>query len=473
MTVPTPSVSRWRPAATGIAVLVLLAGCAPHQDKLQAVKSSGELVVLTRNNPTSYYQGPQGPAGIEYDMAKAFADYLGVRLRIKVIDNAHDIVERIAAGKGDVAAAGLAITADRLSKVRFAPPYQQIWQQVVYRLGTRRPKGIRDLAGRELEVPEGSSYVEFLRDLKQVNPAIHWTEASNTQVEGLLHRVDRGQLQLTLADSNVVAMDRQYYPDLGVAFSLPQPRFLAWAFPRSQDRSLYDAAVEFFQDLKRSGELDDLLERYYAPVQKIDPFNLVAFISRISNTLPLYQPLFEQAGLKYNLDWRLLAAMGYQESLWQPDAESATGVQGLMMLTNDTSSYVGIRNRLDPEQSVIGGAKYFRDIMDRLPPDVLQPDRTWMALAAYNMGLNHLQDAQRLTAEQGGNPDLWRDVVKRLPLLTEPNWYDHLTYGYAPGYQAVQYVNRIRTYYNVLTKIEQDSKMESESMLLKLKAPAI
>jgi len=462
-----------RSAACVLLISSFLASCAPAQDKLHAVKSSGELVVLTRNSPTTYYEGPNGATGIEYDMAKAFADYLGVRLRIKVLPSSHDIIQDISHDEGDVAAAGLAITAQRLDKVRFAPPYQQIWQQVVYRTGTPEPHDISGLIGGKLEVVGSSSYTELLSSLASSYPGLRWTTSTDTEVEGLLHQVHAGTLQFTIADSNIVAMDRQYYPNLGVAFDLEKPQFLAWAFPRSTDRSLYNAAVHFFHDLKRSGELTDLIERYYAPVQRINTFNLATYIDRIQDTLPLYELLFQRAGLKYNLDWRLLASMGYQESLWQPNAVSPTGVRGLMMLTNDTSLFVGIHDRLNPQQSISGGAKYFRSVMDRLSPNIFQPDRTWMALAAYNVGLNHLEDARRITAEQGGNPDLWKDVVKRLPLLAEPRWYSKTKYGYAPGYQAVQYVNRIRTYYNVLTKIEHDSKVESQSMLLKLKAPAI
>ena len=461
------------PLTSALIATLLLSGCATHQNRLAAVKASGELVVVTRNSPTTYYEGPDGPAGIEYDMAKAFADYLGVQLHIKVLPTAHDVVQRIAAGKGDFAAAGLTITAARLQHVRFTPPYQQIWQQVVYRVGSGRPQGVEGLLGQQLEVVGDSSYDDLLLRLKARYPTLTWTDSHHTEAEGLLHRVHTGRLRFTIADSNVIAMDRQYYPDLGIAFNFPSPRLLAWAFPKGHDRSLYNAAVTFFKDLRKSGELEDLIQRYYAPVQRINPFNLAVFISRISDTLPLYEPMFQRAGLRYSVDWRLLAAMGYQESLWHPNAESPTGVQGLMMLTNDTSSYVGIRDRLDPAESVDGGAKYLRDIMNRLDPRILQPDRTWMALAAYNMGIHHLNDARRLTARQGGNPYLWKDVVLRLPMLAQPRYYTALQYGYAPGYQAVQYVNRIRTYYNILTKIEQDSKIESESMLLKLKAPAI
>lgn len=471
----SPLSLRGRQSVAGIilAASALLSACAPLQSKLSSVKTSDELVVLTRNSPTTYYQGPSGPEGIEYDMAQAFADYLGVRLRIKVLPNAHDIIQALKDGKGDVAAAGLTVTAHRMGEVWFTPPYQRIWQQVVYRTGETPPGGLSALSGRGLEVVRDSSYAELLSQMAQQDPGLKWKTAADAGVDALLHRVHDGHLALTIADSNIVAINRQYYPNLAVAFNLPAPRFLAWAFPKGPDRSLYKAAVKFFHVLRSSGQLADLKERYYAPVQRINTFNIETYIHRIRSRLPLYQPLFEQAGLKYNVDWRLLAAMGYQESWWQADATSPTGVRGLMMLTNDTSAYIGIQDRLDPGQSIEGGAKYLRYVMNRLSPDIIQPDRTWMALAAYNMGLNHLEDARRLTAMQRGNPNLWIDVVKRLPLLAEPRWYSQLQYGYAPGYQAVRYVNRIRTYYNVLAKIEHDSKIESEAMLIKLKAPAI
>jgi len=452
----------------------LLSGCSPFgESKLAAVKRAGELVVLTRNSPTTYYEGPDGPAGIEYDLAKAFADYLGVSLRMEVPDQFRDIIPMIVNNQADLAAAGLSITPARLKIVRFTPPYQQVREQVIYRAGTKAPKNIEELQGHPIDVVAGTSYVENLAQLKLLYPGLQWTAVDNTETEDLLLHVREGKAQFTIADSNIVALSRQFYPELQVAFDLQQPEELAWAFPLSQDNSLYNEAVKFINDMRRSGELDHLIERYYGAANRFNPINMAAYIQKIKDELPTYEPLFEAAATKYNLDWRLLAAMAYQESFWDPRAVSPTGVRGIMMLTQTTADHMEVADRLNPADSIAGGAQYIRHLIGRLPARIQEPDRTWMALAAYNVGINHLEDARIITQRQGGNPDAWNDVRKRLPLLAKYFWYSKTKHGYARGYEPVEYVNRIRTYYDVLVKMDRERRAGHHNDALQLKAPAI
>ena len=160
-----------------------------------------------------------------------------------------------------------------------------------------------------------------------------------------------------------------------------------------------------------------------------------------------------RAGIKYAVDWRLLAAIGYQESHWQPRAISSTGVRGLMMLTLRTAKEVNIKNRLDPVSSIRGGAEYFVKQWHRLPEDIVEPDRSWFALAAYNVGFSHLKDAWQITQWQGNDPTQWVNVSKSLPLLANKQWYPHLSHGYARGWEPVIYVNNIRSYHEILIGI--------------------
>jgi len=159
--------------------------------------------------------------------------------------------------------------------------------------------------------------------------------------------------------------------------------------------------------------------------------------------------MFKAAAKKYHIDWRLLAAIGYQESHWNPKAISPTGVRGIMMLTRKTATELGV-NRLDPASSIEGGAKYYSQILNKMNPDIPQPDRSWLAMAAYNIGYYHLQDARRITRLRKQNPNYWLDVKKSLPLLTQKKWYSKTRYGYARGYEPVQYVENIRSYYDIL-----------------------
>ena len=450
----------------------LLNGCSRGTNALAEVKRRGELVVLTRNSPTTYYEGPMGLAGIEYDMAKAFADELGVTLKMKVIANSAEIVPLISQGKADFAAAGLVVTEDRLKLVRFAPEYQEIVPQVVYRLGTKRPTTVKDLVGRQIEIAAHSSHAERLRQLQATQADLEWREMRNTEVEELLLSVWEGLLEFTVADSNILALNRQYYPELQAAFAIDKPQKLAWAFPPGEDMSLFNAAVAFMKRLRKH-ELGVLIERYYGPSNRFNYINTAHYLARIRDKLPTYRVLFERAGVRYNLDWRLLAAIGYQESYWDPAAVSPTGVQGIMQLTMNTSSDLGVTDRRSPEQSIDGGARYLRAMIDRMPPRVLQPDRTWMALAAYNVGLSHLEDARIITQQQGGDPNKWHDLEKYLPLLAKEEWYSKTKYGYARGYEPVQYVHRIRSYYDILVKIDESERVKEDPIILQLKAPAI
>lgn len=472
--------TRWRDgiAALGFplaAVLfsALLLACTFHEtDKLAKVKASGELVVLTRRSPSTYLETPEGPTGFEYDLAKAFADSLGVQLKLVVEDRYANVLPKFEEGGADIAAAGIAVTDDLRDRFLFTPPYQQIRQQVVFRSGAPPLMTIQDLVGRQIEVHSGTQHAVRLRELQETHRALLWTEVEDKDAEELLQLVWQGLLEVTVANSHIIALNRQFFPELQVAFDLSPPQSLAWAFPVSQDRSLYEAAVRFLERYRTSGELARLLDRYYGPASRANFINLTVYHARIDTRLPTYRNLFELAGRQVNLDWRLLAALGYQESYWNPTAISPTGVRGMMMLTEDTAKQLGVTNLLDPEQSILGGARYMRDLYDRLdyiPP----PDRTWFALAAYNVGISHLEDARILTQRHGGDPNKWNDVAARLPLLEQPRWYNRARFGFARGSEPVLFVNRVRIYYDVLVKLDEERRANSRSDALKLKIPAI
>jgi membrane-bound lytic murein transglycosylase F len=456
------------------ALCLLASACNVSQDnKLSAVKHAGELVVLTRNSPTTYYEGPDGPTGFEYDLAHAFAARLGVTLRMKTVDRFSDLLPMVADGDGDFAAAGLTITPLRETQVRFTPSYQTIRQQVVCNARTPPPANVKGLIGRHLEVAAGTSYVEVLNRLKLRYPQLSWTTTDNLQTEDLLVQVQQGLTELTVADSNIIDLSRQFNPDLRVAFDLSEPEKLAWAFPLSDDDSLYQAASRFLEDMRQSGELAHLIERHYGPASRFNPINLAAYIEKITTDLPRYRDIFQEAGRRYLLDWRLLAALSYQESYWDPAAVSPTGVRGIMMLTETTAQHLGVSNRMDVRQSVNGGAAYLRTLMDRIPERIREPDHTWFALAAYNVGINHLEDARIITQSQGGDPDKWADVKERLPLLTKAAWYTKARHGYARGYEPVQFVTRIRMYYEILRKTDAANRARNNSDALRLRAPAL
>lgn len=456
------------------ATSLLLAACNPaEKNRLNAVKRSGEIVVLTRNSPTTYYEGPDGPTGFEYDLARAFADRLGVTLRMKSVTPFGDILPMIARGEASFAAAGLTITPNRGTLVRFTPHYQIIRQQVIYNANAARPADTAALIGRHIEVTAGTSYVERLDELKKKHPKLRWVAHTSLEAEELLLQVQEGLTELTIADSNIVALSTQFNTDLRVAFDFGDTDKLGWAFPIEEDDSLYREAAQFITDMRSTGKLDQLIEHYYGAATRLNPINIAVFQQKIETDLPRFKPIFEEAGRRYLLDWRLLAAMSYQESYWNPAAVSPTGVRGIMMLTEVTAEHLGVNNRLDPTQSIHGGAAYLRSLHNNIPAAITEPDRTWMALAAYNVGFGHLEDARIITQTQKGDPNQWSDVKERLPLLSKAAWHTKTRYGYARGYEPVEFVTRIRTYFEVLRKFDDDDRARRSTDALRLRAPAL
>jgi membrane-bound lytic murein transglycosylase F len=451
-----------------IALLCLLLGLVVvtlYRDtsEFDRVISRGELVVATRNTPSTYFEGPDGPMGFEYDLAKAFADELGVKLRIVVPENFEDIFKLLEQHDIDLAAAGLTITESRKRQFLFGPPIDEVREQVIYREGQKQPKNVKDLVGHSLEVVAGSSHAERLGEIHHQYPDLTWTEQPEMDSEELLLLIKEGVVDFTIADSNEVSLVRRYTPELRVGFNFSGPKQLAWAFPKLKDESLYFAARDFLIRAKENGLLKQIRERYYGTARRLNYVGTQIYMGHINKRLPKYREYFEAAGQLLNIDWRLIAAMAYQESQWNPRAKSPTGVRGLMMLTLNTAKHMKVENRLDPKESIFGGAKYYVHLKERLPESILEPDRTWMTMAAYNIGLGHLEDARQITLKQGDDPDKWIDVMKHLPLLMRKKWYKQTRYGYARGVEAANYVQNIRSYYDILIWMTEKEKTHKEA----------
>ena len=411
---------------------------------------------MTRNHPTTYYTGPEGPEGPEYELLEGFARFLGVELLLQTSDRFTELLPAVERGEAHIAAAGISVTPEREKRVDFGPGYQEVTEHLIYKLGTGKPKGFDDLAGKRLEVVSGTSYVETLGHIQQTNRDLVWTENPHVEVAELLKQVSGEAIDYTIADSTVFSVYRNQVPDIRVAFDIGDSKELAWAFPKRYDRSLIEQAERYFVFIRGNGDLKRILDRYYGPTSRFDYVGTLTFIRHYEHRLTGYQPSFKRAAELTGIDWRLLASIGYQESHWDPEAVSPTGVRGLMMLTKRTAGALGITDRIDPEQSILGGAMYFRRLKERIPAEVKEPDRTWFALAAYNVGYDHLKDARTIVRLQGGNPDRWVDVKQALPLLAEQKWHSQLPGGYARGWEPVQYVENIRTYYDIMQWLGSD-----------------
>ena len=407
---------------------------------------SGELWVLTLQGPGALRRGPDGPTGFEAELTGRFADSLGLEVRYEVRDSIGEALEALEAGEGHVLAAGLTVTEARRERVRFGPAYKNVREELVCRRDGARPRTAEELAGLRLAVVSGSTYAETLARLAEDRPGIVWEERDAPSAMPLIRDVARERLDCTLADSHLVALARRRFPDLVAPFALTGERPLAWALP-NEPGPLDEALHDWFSDMHAGGTLLELDVRWFGRFDEFDYVDVRAFARRLESRLPAFEDYFREAAEAQDFDWRLLAAQAYQESHWDADAVSPTGVRGLMMLTLPTAERVGVSNRLDPEQSVRGGAAYLRDLYERIPEEVSGADRLWFALAAYNVGMGHLYDARRVAERRGLDKNSWDDLAEALPALSQPEVYETLRYGYARGREPVDYVNRVREYY--------------------------
>jgi len=423
----------------------------PRVRTLGQIKESGYLVVLTRDAPTTHYISTNGDrSGLEYDLVKAFAEWLGVEARFREYGSVGGLLQALEAGVGDFAAAGLAVTAQRQRRFRFGPAYDRLTQQVVCRRDTVQPESLEELARiSDVRVPAGSSHAELLAALeRQDYPVPEWRPVRGVSSRALLRQVWQGEIPCTVAHSSTLAVSQRYYPELMSPMNLSRERDVAWALPPT-NVALASAVRRWLEGYRASGKLASVLYRYHDFFDSFDYVNTQHLIRRSNERLPKYREWFRAAARKYDLSYALLVAQGYQESHWERLARSPTGVRGIMMLTRATAREMAVENRLNPRQSIFGGAKYMAE-MKRHFSDIPEPDRTFFALAAYNIGRAHVLDAQRLARRKGMNPYHWRDVREMLPLLSEPEYYRTLRYGFARGGQPVSYVRRIREYHHVL-----------------------
>jgi membrane-bound lytic murein transglycosylase F len=437
-------------------LLMVISACEQPQraSKLQQILEAGVLKIGTNYGLTTYYNGATGAEGFEYELASGFADYLGVGLEVFPYYTLNELFPQLANQHLDLIAAGITVTPERRALFRFGPAYQNISQKIVFKQGNKRPRSANDLT-EELLIIAGSSHAETLREFKPFHPQLSWQETDEKDAEELMEMVLQDELAYTIVDSNILAVLRRRHPELSIGFTISQEQGVAWALDKSQDDSLLAALIEYFGQIQANGKLAALEDKYFGHIRQFNYVDTREFIRAARSTLPEYREWFEMHSL--DVDWRLIAAMSYQESHWDPNAKSPTGVRGMMMLTLATAKDLGIESRLDPEQSIRGGAEYFSKLIKRIPDRIQEPDKIWLALAAYNIGLGHLEDARVLTDKQGGNPDMWIDVKKRLPQLRQKKYYKTTRYGYARGDEAVTYVDNIRRYYDTLIWLDDQN----------------
>jgi membrane-bound lytic murein transglycosylase F len=434
-------------AAAGV---LLFGGCTQHEPSaLDAVRARGELRVVTLNLPTCYYLGAQGSEGLEYRLASRYAAQLGVKLNLYPVASEAAMQDELSAGRADVAAASLSDSPEWQKVADAAVPYANIPQLVVYQRSGVRPRETLQLESARLAVRAGSPQERILEKLRRtVAPTLQWVQTAPSSADPI-EDVDSGNADYAISDAREFSYARHLYPNVLVGFALPDTRPVQWMV-RKGAPALLESVDQFFGALAQSGELSQLVQEASGDTRRFEYEESREFQTHVADRLPHYRAWFEAAAAQSGLDWRLLAAVGYQESKWDPRAVSDEGAAGLMMLTADTAQEMGIKDRTDPQQSIFAGARYLAQVRQMIPDRIAEPDRTWLTIAAYNVGFGHLEDARIIAQALGKDPDSWTEVREELPLLAQGRWYTRAKRGYARGWEPVQFVDRIQRFLTLL-----------------------
>ncbi|QJR15503.1 membrane-bound lytic murein transglycosylase MltF [Usitatibacter palustris] len=437
-----------------LCLVLLCAGCDMGSKPVAPIEERGALVVLTINGPETYFEDAQGhPSGFEHDLVVLFAKELGTKVEFITTDSPSKVEAAIKRGTAHLAAAALVRRLDFPGGITWGPTYLTLKHQIVYRAADPKPKALPDISGKRVGVVEESQADALLSEPPKLAVPIERMPPGTTTME-LLASVAEGKLDYALVESNRFTLARKHFPQLDLAFDLGKPEQYAWLVSTVDKKRIVDAAKPFFERITKDGTLTRLVDRYYGHAVRISAIDSGTLLERIQTMLPSLKPAFIAAEVATGVDWRLLAAVGYQESHWDASATSPTGVRGLMMLTEETALRLKVKDRLSASESILGGARYLALLKETLPPRIVEPDRTFLALAAYNLGIGHLEDARILAQRSGLSPDQWHDVKQVIRRLADPAVYHTLKHGFARGHEGLQFVDNVRNYLDILDRIE-------------------
>lgn len=422
---------------------------------LQRILTTGILTAIIPNNTDCYHLNREEAVGLEYELTRRFADFLGVDLRVAAADSWQDMLEHLERGEGDIVAAGMPPQPGSRVPVMFSRGHLATRQQLVLRRGSRKIRGVSELAGKTVHVARGSVYRYTLERLQRAGIDVHIVLVDDVTTEMLIRMVADGEIAATVAYDHILRINRRYYPRAVAAGPIAQEENLAWAVPPNAHR-LLDRIDRFFKNISKTGQLEQIYRRHYEAAERFEYVDARLFERRLTLRLPRFRNLVETAAETHGFDWRLIVAQMYQESHLDPQARSMAGAAGLMQLTPAIVEDYEILDPSDPAQNVEAGVAYLKSLHD-IFDEAMGVDRLKIALASYNIGLGHVYDAREIARQKGLDPNRWDSLARTLPLLAQPSYYRDARHGYCRGRQPVQYVERVLFYFGILKRREVDA----------------
>ncbi len=420
---------------------------------LEKVQGQSEIKVLTLKNPMIYSTDRTGyQFGIDHDLLENFAEHYNLKIKFIPVANEVEMKRALSAGQGDIAAARMATPASNQGFL-VGPAYEETFLGLFCRTKAQ-VANVADLKNKDIAILSKDNVDNITRRLMRLAPGIKIQVAALASPKFLFEQMADKELDCVVAENLEGEFYTRYYRNVEKVTSLTENYSLSWLV-RPDLTDLNHLLQIWFQKAGRADALMRISDRYKLYLSELDRHDVLYFLKQTRRILPRYVRKFRSAGREHGLPWKLVAAVSYQESQWDREAISYTGVRGLMQLTQDTARHLGVEDRTDPLQSIWGGAKYLRYLLNKTPRNLNFKDRTCLALAAYNMGYGHLRDAQKLAVKQGKNPYSWRHLRTVLPLLENPSYVASLEYGYARGRETIEFVDRVTGFYNLMVATQK------------------
>jgi membrane-bound lytic murein transglycosylase F len=426
---------------------------------LDEIIERGYINAAVDYSSTTYFVYRGEIMGFEYDLLRRLEDYLKIRVNITVQPSIEESIKLLNKGEVDIIAYPLTINKERKKIIAFTNHYITQTQVLVQ----RKPDNWRDmklheiektllrdqvdLIGKDVHVLNHSSYIGALESLsEQVGGDINIIEDDpSVDTEQLIKNVAEGLYDYTISDENIAFVNTSYYPILDIETPVSFPRRIAWAV-RKNAPELRDTLNFGLRALNKQGMINILYAKYFKSSRKAKRISESDYSSFSGGNLSPYDDLIKKNAQRINWDWRLLAAMVYQESKFDPSTTSWAGAKGLLQMMPATAKEQGVTNRASPEQSLKGGTDYILWLEKQWQPRVDNPEEQLkFVMASYNVGLGHVYDACALTEKVGGDPVLWADVRINLLKLSNRKYYSDpvVKLGYARGSEPVNYVDEI------------------------------
>ena len=431
-----------------------------HKNDYSRILQNNEIKIVTRFGPSDYYEIKSEENGYTYDVMKGFADFIGVKLTVITMDSLEDAINALNNREVDILA-NMGIT----NNVKTSYAYNKVNQYIVYNSKyTAKPNEINDLNGNDIEIIDSIIIKNNLDSfLKSIDMNLIISKEKN--IDEIINLIKDNKVKYTVLNNNELAIFNKYFPEIKIGFTIGESIPSTWAIPENTNHQLEEKLSEYFTQILKTNKLKKFYTKHFTGKLQYTFVGTRSFLADFLNVFPLYEFYFKKYAKLYNHDWRLLASIGYQESKWDKDAVSYTGVRGLMMLTKNTSKEMNVEDREDPIQSIEGGAKYLKKMLRSLPDNINNDDKIWYAIASYNIGFRHIEDAMKMADNEGVDSGNWYLLEPYILRLSQSKYYKNTKYGYARGWETLKYVQNIRQYYDILVFLDsQDNNNETKQI---------